>query len=172
MKTCPFCTTPVEDDSFFCDQCGKELKVCFECGTFVRGKFCSSCRSTNIGFAKEKAGKMNQKNSSSPEKQSGKNDCTLAGIEKEITLSLQASEGIYTIGRKEGAFVSHFCNDNFISRRHAILTFDAREECWTLSDPGSTNGTFVNGVRLAPDKSVRLKQGDIVRFAFINFKFL
>lgn len=53
MKKCPFCSAEIEDDSFYCDQCGKELKVCLDCGAFARGKVCTQCRSKNIVLAKE-----------------------------------------------------------------------------------------------------------------------
>lgn len=43
MKKCPFCQKQIEDDSRFCDQCGKELRVCPQCGEFGRGKICSRC---------------------------------------------------------------------------------------------------------------------------------
>ncbi|MCO5165330.1 MAG: FHA domain-containing protein [Planctomycetes bacterium] len=35
--------------------------------------------------------------------------------------------------------------------------FHRYEGRWTLSDPGSTNGTFVDGVRLRPDEGVLLR---------------
>lgn len=53
MKKCPFCSAEIDDDSFYCDQCGKELKVCLDCGSFARGKVCTHCRSKNIVLAKE-----------------------------------------------------------------------------------------------------------------------
>jgi len=198
MKTCPFCNATIDDDSYFCDQCGKELKICFECGSFVRGKYCSGCRSTNIGLANEKAGKVShdslskaltsakgqsesnsksaspadrEKDSLSELQQSGNKDCSLTGVEKQITMILKVAKGSYTIGRKTGEFLEQFCDDNYISRKHACLVFDTNEHCWRLSDLGSTNGTYVNGFRLTPETPVALKQGDMVRFAYINFKF-
>lgn len=49
--------------------------------------------------------------------------------------------------------------DQTISRRHAELTPDDGD--WLLRDLGSSNGTFVNGVRLT--KARKLQQGDQVR---------
>src|SRR6188474_3033928 len=49
-------------------------------------------------------------------------------------------------------------NDAEVSRRHSRLTFQGGK--YVLEDLGSTNGTFVNGQRLAGP--VVLKAGDVV----------
>jgi hypothetical protein len=51
-------------------------------------------------------------------------------------------------------------NDAEISRRHARLTFQGGK--YILEDLGSTNGTFVNGQRLAGPRV--LKAGEVVSF--------
>src|SRR5260370_37408183 len=48
------------------------------------------------------------------------------------------------IGRMEGMEV--VIDDTSISRRHAEIAFTQQE--WVARDTGSTNGTFLNGVRL------------------------
>src|SRR6266851_2059510 len=67
---------------------------------------------------------------------------------------------------------SHRSNDivlgaETVSRRHAMLTRELGR--FTLSDLGSTNGTFVNGRRI--QSPVALKRGDNVRFGSIKFAF-
>lgn len=53
-----------------------------------------------------------------------------------------------------------------VSKAHA--TFVEREgSCW-LRDLGSTNGTFVNGVRVSEH---RLRDGDVVQFGPVEFRF-
>ena len=61
-------------------------------------------------------------------------------------------------------------SDSLISRRHAELTIDERGECW-VNDLKSANGTFVNRIPLSGKKRM-LKDGDIVSFAFMDFRFL
>lgn len=61
-----------------------------------------------------------------------------------------------TIGRDAGNGVA--INDAEVSRKHARLTFQGGK--YVLEDLGSTNGTFVNGQRLAGP--VVLKAGDVV----------
>lgn len=61
-----------------------------------------------------------------------------------------------TIGRDSSNGVA--INDAEISRRHSRLTFQGGK--YVIEDLGSTNGTFVNGQRLAGP--VVLKAGDVV----------
>lgn len=63
----------------------------------------------------------------------------------------------FMIGRSEDA---HFClpHDRFFSRHHCILEI-APPQCF-LRDLGSTNGTFVNGIRV---ETAHLKNGDRIQ---------
>jgi predicted component of type VI protein secretion system len=63
-----------------------------------------------------------------------------------------------TIGRDSSNEV--VINDAEVSRRHARLTFQGGK--YVLEDLGSTNGTFVNGQRLAGPRV--LKAGEVVSF--------
>jgi len=60
--------------------------------------------------------------------------------------------------------------DSLISRRHAEISVDEKGECW-VNDLKSANGTFVNRIPLSGKKRM-LKDGDIVSFAFMDFRFL
>jgi hypothetical protein len=51
--------------------------------------------------------------------------------------------------------------DPGISHLHAVLTAEP-DGAWTVQDPGSANGTLVNGRELARGASVRLRDGDRV----------
>ncbi|HUG35224.1 MAG TPA: FHA domain-containing protein [Anaerolineales bacterium] len=63
-----------------------------------------------------------------------------------------------TIGRDSSNEIT--INDSEVSRRHARLTFQGGK--YVLEDLGSTNGTFVNGQRLAGPRV--LKAGEVVSF--------
>jgi pSer/pThr/pTyr-binding forkhead associated (FHA) protein len=58
-------------------------------------------------------------------------------------------------------------NDDFASARHARVE-PRRDGVW-IEDAGSTNGTFVNGVRLA--KPQRLAPGDVIRVGSTDLRY-
>jgi len=49
--------------------------------------------------------------------------------------------------------------DPGVSRLHAVL-IKATDGSWTVIDPGSANGTLVNGTGIARDQIVPLRDGD------------
>ncbi len=69
--------------------------------------------------------------------------------------------GRTTIGRKKDNDIP--INDNSASRLHAVIFYDLLPgmSTLTLSDVGSTNGTYVNRERLSGEK--RLQPGDVIR---------
>jgi pSer/pThr/pTyr-binding forkhead associated (FHA) protein/Mg-chelatase subunit ChlD len=57
-----------------------------------------------------------------------------------------------------------------VSSFHA--TIDFRNMAFYLEDQRSTNGTQLNGLRMAPNEPLRLKSGDRITFAKYDFKFV
>lgn len=70
------------------------------------------------------------------------------------------------IGKQEGC-VDEVIMNGGISRIHARV--DHNGKCFTVTDLNSTNGTYVNGVRLEPDETMELSDGDEVRFGDLNY---
>lgn len=73
-----------------------------------------------------------------------------------------------TIGR--GPTNTIQLTDSFISGEHAHLWY--RDGTWYVQDPGSTNGTFVNGMD-ARSQPLPVKPGEIIKLgnaAYISFK--
>ncbi|MCC6403335.1 MAG: FHA domain-containing protein [Fimbriimonadaceae bacterium] len=71
-----------------------------------------------------------------------------------------------TVGRDAGAEIA-LAAESSVSRSHARLVPEG--DGYTVEDLGSSNGTFVNGVRLiAP---TRLQRGDTVQFAGVRFTY-
>jgi hypothetical protein len=60
-------------------------------------------------------------------------------------------------------------DDGYTSSHHAMILMDARGNC-SLQDRGSTNGTFVNGVRVA--EPVPLAHGTTIRIGSTDLRFL
>ena len=71
-----------------------------------------------------------------------------------------------TVGRGSGNDVS-LSADEYTSTRHA--RFEPRRDGVWIEDIGSTNGTFVNGIRLTRDR--KLTAGDVVRIGETDLRF-
>lgn len=66
------------------------------------------------------------------------------------------------VGRGQDSPLADVCTDN-ISREHAV--FFVRDDGVFLQDMRSTNGTYLNGSRLDPDREYRLSGSAAVTFA-------
>lgn len=61
-----------------------------------------------------------------------------------------------TVGRDSD---NHVVVDNKLASRHHCV-IQKIKDAYFIKDEGSTNGTFLNGSRIPPDKYVRLNPGD------------
>ncbi len=78
-------------------------------------------------------------------------------------------QGRNRIGRKGSGFELDIELEHpTASSRHAVLLASATPGRMKLEDTGSTNGTLVNGVRLAPGVRVELADGAHVRFGLLS----
>ena len=75
-------------------------------------------------------------------------------------------EGETVVGREVGLGLS-LAGESTVSRRHARIVRSGGLA--TLYDEGSTNGTFVNGQRLAGSQT--LSPGDAVQFGSVRFRY-
>ena len=76
-------------------------------------------------------------------------------------------ESIIDIGRDPSCGVS-LANDTNVSRKHATLRNDGGQ--FSVTDNGSSNGTFVNGVRIAAQTPVPLSPGDEATIGGTRFR--
>jgi serine/threonine protein kinase len=56
-----------------------------------------------------------------------------------------------------------------VSRLHSRLIRQGDD--WSVEDLGSTNGTFVNGAKVAPHQKKKVKNGDVIRCGQIELQF-
>lgn len=61
-------------------------------------------------------------------------------------------------------------NDRSVSKIHATLVMN-KEGTLLVADTGSTNGTFINGRRLAYGEARQIAEGDVVGFGDIEVRF-
>ncbi len=91
----------------------------------------------------------------------------LSGARSQIFLQPNLANQIWTIGRDPNQ-TSMPIRDRRLSRCHAAIRYDA-EAGFVLYDLKSTNGTYVNGVRIRQNHI--LQDGDLIRLGSLNFGF-
>ena len=165
---CPFCKATIDDDSWFCDQCGKVMMFCPECRQPKRGTECPACGadlvSTDAFFSPKNSSKGSPEGV--PENVSISAPGNVPGSEVGPSLlegngfKLSLKEGIF--GRTTGIY-PEFSNQIYISGQHGELRCENGQ--WQIRDLGSHNGTFLNGVRLIVNIWNDLHLGDQLKIA-------
>ena len=191
MIQCPNCRAMIPDDSAFCDQCGKELMWCPECGRPKRGTTCPVCGNDLVPGRKWLAGGDSSASPQNDSRSSAQNDSrSSAQNDNASSASLdchpERSEGSpgpdrasrlagngWTLilrpgpfGRRGGIW-PELASCQYVSGNHGVI--GQTGDIWTITDSGSTNGTYVNGAKLSPGTAVPIKAGDKVRIATLDF---
>ena len=194
MIQCPECRSMIPDDSAFCDQCGKELKWCPECKKPKRGTECPVCGSDLVpgrkylseavpgcgGVSSPDAisalgcrGRGPSETGGGPQDPARGEDTppqpTTASIQGPVALvgngwRLVLQQGEF--GRSCGIW-PELSTCPYVSGHHGFI--EGHSGGWKISDRGSTNGTFINGRKLATAEQYELKKSDRVRIATLDF---
>jgi len=83
-------------------------------------------------------------------------------------LSFRAGGKRLTVGRAADSELS--LNDKSVSKIHAALMLSA-EGALLVADTGSTNGTYINGRRIAYGEARQINDGDVVGFGDVEVRF-
>lgn len=200
LLRCPFCDKEIESDSFYCDQCGQELRICSYGHGFKKGKICTECGKP-LTVAKDAASSVQTQNdqlqqsvdsnvplhNSNPEISSGQvfvgqtvpdaSESTVRPVAQPVepkflvnnalNARLQLLDGA-VIGRRAGNYVHVFGSQNYVSGTHARLQRNGTGD-WEIIDLDSTNGTFLNDVRLVSQCPTPFKTGDTIAFYDLRF---
>jgi len=76
----------------------------------------------------------------------------------------------FTVGRRSACDV--FLNDFTVSKLHAKIRYDGKLTTYHLEDCNSSNGTFINGIRVEPGQLVPLQNSDVVGFGRLDLTYL
>jgi len=87
---------------------------------------------------------------------------------REMPLSFRAGGKRLTVGRAADSELS--LNDKSVSKIHAALVLTA-EGTLLVADTGSTNGTYINGRRIAYGEARQINDGDVVGFGDVEVRF-
>lgn len=163
---CPYCKETIDDDSRFCDQCGKELHFCPDCRQPKRGTECPACGADLIDAEKffSTTGNVSQKPlDNTPKDNAVSTNLPTSSAPTRMEgegLNLLLKEGIF--GRTTGIY-PEFSTKIYISGRHGELR--CLNGQWQVRDLGSRNGTFLNGIRLQTNVWTDLHLGDLLKIA-------
>ena len=93
-------------------------------------------------------------------------ECPVCGSEQLVGNGWRLTLKPGDFGRGGGIW-PELASCQYVSGRHGRVTGQAGG--WRIVDVGSTNGTFVNGRRLAAGEECALKRGDKIRIATLDF---
>lgn len=197
MIQCPECREMILDDSAFCDKCGKELKWCPECKRPKRGTECPVCGNDLIPGRKYLAMIESGQTPSAPPQQvivdppqntepvqqpavaSSPGNTTAPQQPQRTAVAAAVAMPTALVGNgwrlqlQEGAFGRvggmwpELGTCTYVSSNHGVIGRTATG--WTITDNGTTNGTYVNGARLAPGTPMAIAKGNSVRIATLEF---
>lgn len=86
---------------------------------------------------------------------------------REVVLIFKPGGRRLSVGR--GSDNDLYLNDASVSKIHAALVMN-REGTLMVADTGSTNGTFINGRRIAYGEARQIEEGDVVGFGDIEVR--
>lgn len=92
----------------------------------------------------------------------------LVGLNTPTPMEIEVTKSDFTIGKKEAEVDGAITFNKMISRVHCRIS--QRDGVCYASDLQSSNGTFVNQVKLQPNTPVQLNNGDVIRFANSDFR--
>jgi hypothetical protein len=93
---------------------------------------------------------------------------TIQDNAREVPLALIPGGRRLSVGRVADNELS--LNDASVSKIHAALTMNAQGTL-LVADTGSTNGTFINGRRIAYGEARQIEDGDVVSFGDVEVRF-
>jgi len=173
---CPFCKSSIDDDSLYCDQCGKEILICPKCNKPGKGKICTRDGTKLITMKNKMAGiatgvGVSVAVSSVPAQNLGQTPVLDKGelhlINKNLGLNVKIEKDV-SIGRTTGDFVDIFSKYQTVSGRHLQINFDLQKG-WLVTDLGSKNGTKYNNIPLVPNQPQILSDKSYLIIANIEF---
>lgn len=165
---CYNCKSQIEDDSWYCDQCGTQIFLCPDCHTPGKGegKRCGMC-GRKLVSAESLAGDQAQPEQHIPHQQSQHQQnqqkqpvCPSRLVCRKENIVINLRNGA-VLGRLEGPYQKDLGRLEYISARHAQVWQEG--DHWILSDLGSRNGSAVNGEWCYNPLPFRI--GDTVRLA-------
>lgn len=90
-------------------------------------------------------------------------------IRKSNNEKITINKPEFVIGKERRRVDYCISDNNSVSRAHAKVRVRS-SKCY-ITDLGSTNCTYVNGVKLSPNQEIELKSGDKIKISDVEFEF-
>lgn len=197
MFSCAYCKSSIEEDSFYCDQCGKEIMLCEKCGQPGSDPFCENDGEQMVS-AKSRPGNelsnpaptqpvahdnllQNQPSASplptQPEQPIPSTDGPfLKLVNDSLKMKLTITPGVI-LGARTGPYASQLSQFKTISGKHLQFIFDPQQG-WKIMDLGSTNGTKYSAqsgnwegiAKIPPQQNLAIQDAAFLLIANIEFR--
>lgn len=92
----------------------------------------------------------------------------IVALNAPMRVDIEITKDEFTLGKKQGLVDGVISFNKMISRSHCKIVRSGQQ--FAIVDLQSQNGTFVNKVRLQPNRPCNIKNGDIVRMANSDFQ--
>lgn len=92
----------------------------------------------------------------------------IVALNAPMRVEIEITKDEFTLGKKQGLVDGVISFNKMISRSHCKIVRSGQQ--FAIVDLQSQNGTFVNKVRLQPNRPCNIKNGDIVRMANSDFQ--
>lgn len=92
----------------------------------------------------------------------------LTALNASAKVEIEVTKDDFVIGKKAELCDGVISFSNTISRTHCRISRKGAQI--TVTDLQSANGTYINGIRLQPNRPYLLKQGDVIRLANSEFQ--
>jgi ribosomal protein L40E len=169
--SCPYCDNELIGVGAFCPHCGQNLgtdedseaRYCVECNTLLvlDAKYCHACGTEQP--VSHPILRLVMQTKEHPETV----EFTFKDIEDESVIGRTIEQRNHYVEIDLSPFGA---KSRGVSRRHARIHFDSTQEGWQLTDIGSQFGTFVNNLKLEPNETVMLEDGQTIRLGGMNFR--
>lgn len=170
------CREFIDDDSCFCDMCGKEVILCPSCNIPVTAKWCTRCGEQGIAAAGNQSfGSSATPVAPAPPVSAPQAAPTIVGQAAKPALRLRSRTLSLELDIADGAVLGRtathsgaFASFGDVSGRHCSFSYHGGVG-WSVTDVGSTNGTRYNGRPISPQAPQRLEDGSLLQIASIEF---
>lgn len=159
--SCAHCKSDIENTSFYCDQCGNEIRLCETCGLTGKDSWCEQdggemkaakefkleSNTTAEQIYEQEPHDQYEATAEEPRKQEApKQSNPVSDTHTELMLISRKSEKKIQIrsntvlGRTQGDYTAFFGNEKTVSGKHLQIDYSS-EGGWTVIDLDTTNRT-------------------------------